>query len=281
MLPRRFDRARPFATLAVVVLAWVLIPIGAKLFVRASFFELTAPVPVAASYVRDLQEYWSLRGHSSDDLIGAGRDLARVNASYDLAVQQNAELRAQVERMEKLLNIPPPDGFRYEPARVVQRDFNGWWQRLIIRKGKNYGLPVGAPVVFGGGVVGRLSQVRATTSVVEMISSQSFRIAAVIEGESRAMSFQGGDNPTFGPARGVVEFVPLDVFATSTTPKRLVTSGFSDVFPPGLLIGQIVRIEPSNDGLFKTGEVQLDPRLAELTDVTVLVRIPAELNVPK
>jgi len=276
MFPRRFDQARPFLTLAVVAVLWLIVPIGLKSFLRASFFELTAPVPAAASYVRDLQGYWSLRLHSSDELIAAGRDLARVNSSYDLAVQQNAELHAQLERLEKLLDLPPPDGFRYEPARIVQRDFNGWWQRLVIRKGKNYRIPVGAPVVFAGGVVGRISEVHAYTSVVELISNPGVRLAAAIEGSSRPISFQGGSNPTVGPARGVVEFVPLDVFATNTSPKRLVTSGLGGVFPPGLVLGQIVKIEPSTDGLFKTGDVELDPRLADLAEVTVLVPLTTE-----
>ena len=31
--------------------------------------------------------------------------------------------------------------------------------------------------------------------------------------------------------------------------------------------------EPSTDGLFKTGEVELDARLSELTEVTVLVPV--------
>jgi rod shape-determining protein MreC len=43
------------------------------------------------------------------------------------------------------------------------------------------------------------------------------------------------------------------------------------VFPPGLAIGEITRLEPSADGLFKSGEVALDPRLSTLTEVTVLI----------
>ena len=53
-------------------------------------------------------------------------------------------------------------------------------------------------------------------------------------------------------------------------------SGLGGVYPPGLTIGTIIHVEPSADGLFKTGEVQLDPRLSELTEVTVLVRSGAD-----
>ncbi|MFM1851502.1 MAG: hypothetical protein RIS54_1186 [Verrucomicrobiota bacterium] len=275
MPSNRFDQARPFLTLALVVLAWLVLPVAVKSFMRASFFELQAPISVTTSYVRDLQEYWSLRTQSKRELIEAGRDLARVNASYELAVQENTALRAELDRMQNLLRLPSLPQHRFEHARVVRRDFSAWWQRLVIRKGRNYGLTVGAPVVFSGGVVGRISEVHAYTAVVELISSPGVRLAAVVEGDDRPMSFQGGVNPTFGPARGVIEFVPLDLFASSTSTKRLVTSGLGGVFPAGLTLGRVVKLEPSTDGLFKTGEVELDPRLGELTEVTVLVPLNA------
>ena len=52
---------------------------------------------------------------------------------------------------------------------------------------------------------------------------------------------------------------------------RVVTSGLGGVFPAGLVVGKLSRVEPSPDGLFQTGEVQLDDRLAALDEVTVLV----------
>ena len=272
---RRFDQARPFVTLAVIAGAWLLIPTAVKTLARASFFELTAPITLAASRLRDLQDFWSLRLHSKNELIEAGRDLARLNSSYELAIQQNTELQAEIARLESLLRLPSYTDFRYEHARVARRDFSGWWQRLIIRKGANFGLPNGAPVVFTGGVVGRISEVRATTAVVELITSPNVRLAGVIEGDTRPLSFQGGVNPTFAPPTGVVEFMPLDIIVTSSAPKRLVTSGFGGVFPPGLTLGTVVRAGVGTDGLFQSGEVRLDPRLGSLTEVTVLVPLSA------
>ena len=268
---KRFDQARPFVTLLIIIVAWMLVPTAVKSFARASFFELTAPVTVTADYARVLKEYWGLRTHSQDDLIQAGRDLARLNASYELGVQQNAELQSQIDRLESLLRLPSFSEYRYEHARVARRDFSGWWQRIVIRKGRNYGIPLEAPVVFTGGVVGKISEVHATTAVVDLISSPNIRLAGVIEGDLRPVSFQGGINPTFAPPSGVVEFVPLDIMATASSPKRLVTAGFGGVFPPGLSLGLVTRAELGSDGLFKSGDVKLDERLGSLTEVTVLV----------
>lgn len=270
-MPKRFDQARPFVTLAAAAAAWLLLPVAAKSLLRASFFEFTAPITAAASYVSDLQAYWSLRLHSQSDLIAAGRDLARVDASYELAAQRNAYLEGEVARLEALLRMPPLPGYRRETARVAERDLSGWWQRIVIRKGRDAGIPAGAPVVFAGGVVGRVAEVHAYTSVVELISNPGVRLAAVFEGDARPVSFEGGDNLPFEPARGRVEFVPLDIYVRPSEPRRLLTSGLGGVFPAGLVLGRVTRVAPTPDGLFKTGTVELDPRLSELAEVTVLV----------
>ena len=277
MLPIRFDQAKPFLTLGLALAAWLVLPVFFKSFLRVSFFEMQAPVDTAVSYTRDLKDFWSLRNHSKNELIEAGRDLARLNASYELKVQENVALHAEIDHLDGLLRLPSFENYRAEPARVARRDFSSWWQRLIIRKGSNYGLTVGAPVIYTGGVVGRISEVHAYTAVVDLISSPEVRLAATLEDDTRPISYQGALTSSFGPARGVVEYVPLDIFMLSNQTRRLVTSGLGGVFPPGLVIGTLTGVSASADGLFKTGEVQLDPRLAELTEVTVLVPLePAE-----
>ncbi len=276
MLPQRFITGRPFFVLGVVLAAWLVLPVFVKRFLRVSFFEMQAPIDLTASSVRDLQDYWSLRTRSKNDLIAAGRDVGRVNAGYEVSLQQTETLRAEVSRLESLLRMPPFSKYRSEPARVMRRDFNGWWQRMIVRKGRNYGIPVGAPVIFIGGVVGKVTEVFAYTCVVEMTSSPGFRLAASVDGDSRPLSYQGGENPPFAPSRGIVDNVPVDVNASVVSPKKLVTSGLGGIFPPGLAIGKIVQLEVSPDGLFKTGDVLLDARLAEIVEVTILVPEPTE-----
>lgn len=270
-MPRRFDQARPFLTLGVVLLAWLILPTIFKRVTRLGFYELQAPVDVAASYARDLQDYWSQRTRSKSELIEAARDLARLNASYELRLREATSLRGEITRLEELLRLPSFDQFRSEPARVARRDFNVWWQRLIIRKGANHGLKVGSPVIYAGGLVGRVVEVRLSTAVVELIGSPGVRLAAVFEGDDRPLSFQGGINRPLSPAEGLLDFVPLDLFATPTSTRRLFTSGLGGVYPPGLYVAEVWQLEPSTDGLFKTGRARLDPRLGRLTEVTVLV----------
>lgn len=275
MLPKRLDQARPFLVLGLILLAWIFLPLAARVFARATFFEIQAPLTVADSFVRDLQTFWSNRLHSKDDLLRAGQQVSGLIAQYEYANSRNAYLENEILRLENLLNLPSMPEYRLEAARVARRDFSAWWQRLVIRKGSNYGLTVGAPVVFAGGVVGRITEVHRYTAVVDLVTSPTLRLAATVSGDPRPISYQGGLNSTFGAPRGTVDFVPLDIYATPSQTKQLVTSGLG-VFPPGVKIGEITHLEPSADGLFKSGEVQLDQRLGTLTEVTVLIPLNPE-----
>lgn len=276
MLPKRFDQLRPFFTLGVVLVAWIFLPLVAKIFTRTTFFEIQAPLIVADSFVRDLQTFWATKTHSRDELVAAGKEVSGLLAQYEYSNKRAAYLEGEILRLENLLRLPPMPEYRFEAARVARRDFSAWWQRLVIRKGTNYGIKVGAPVVFAGGVVGRVTEVHKYTAVVDLITSPTLRLAANVEGDTRPVSYQGGLNNSFTSPRGTVDFVPLDIYATASAPKQLVTSPLGGVFPPGLAIGQITKLEPSADGLFKSGEVALDQRLGTLTEVTVLIPLNPE-----
>lgn len=268
---RRFDQAKPFVTLGILVAAWLFLPVLVKTFVRASFVELSAPLDVTASYVRDVQAWWALRLHSKDEIIRAGAEVARANAFFQSAIQRNSELEAEIGRLEALLRLPSYPEYRYEHARVARRDFTAWWHRIHIRKGRNFDIPVDAPVIFTGGVVGIVREVHLTTAVVELISSPGVRLSGVIEGDSRPLAFRGGNNSGFRPPVGVIENVPADIIIPSKSHKRVVTSGLGGIFPVGLSLAVVHRLEPTSDGQFTTGEVELDTRLGSLTEVTVLV----------
>lgn len=97
MPSQRFDQAKPFVTLGLVLLGWLLVPAAVKRMARVSFFELQAPFETAASYVHDLQDFWALKSRPQNELIEAGRDLARLNAAYEVRLQQDSALRSDLD----------------------------------------------------------------------------------------------------------------------------------------------------------------------------------------
>ncbi|MDG2253811.1 MAG: rod shape-determining protein MreC [Opitutaceae bacterium] len=274
MPKKRLLSLKPFLILLSVAVFWILVPIVFKSSIRSVFYEFQAPLSTGASYVRELQNYWAARTKSKNELYDAGKDLARLNATYELMILENQTLKQEVERLEELLQLPTRPDYRYEIARVVSRDFNSWWQHLEIRKGGKHGIPTGAPVVFSGGVVGRIIEVHEYTSTVELLSNSHLRMAVIIAGDNRPMSYRGSGFQTLQNPVGIAEYIPNDInIDDPSNPPRIITSGMGGVFPAGLPIGYLRRLRPGASGMFQDGDVYLDKRLARLTEVAVLIAV--------
>lgn len=271
----RRRRNRPFVILALFLAVWIVLPQRIVQTAREGFYQLQAPAWTAISHLGDLSQYWQLRSRSKDELIEAGRDLARLNAAYALRIQENSTLRMEIERLEATLGLPPEPDFHYEVARVIRRDITLWWQQITIRKGSRDGLKPGQAVVYGAGVVGRITEVRPDTAVVALVSSPDFRIAANLEGDIRPVTYQGMVNAPFSNPFGEVRDVVPGITIPAGEPRRLVTSRLGGSFPQGLTIGFVDKLEAGPDGLFQQGLVRLPDNLFLLQEVAVAIPIEA------
>lgn len=268
-----FSSRAPLFLLIATLALWLFIPSLFKSFFKANFHEFQAPMWMAQSYLKEVQSNWIKRSRSKNELIEAASVLARQNAAYALHYDDHQVIREEVERLRDFFNLPPPPGYRYAVARVIRREINAWWQQLTLDKGANYNIPEGAAVVFSGGVVGRVTEVRTYTSIVELISSPNFRMVARLEKDSRPVTYQGVGARTFKPPLGRVSTVQRDVIIPLNKSRRLISAGWGGIFPEGIPIGRVKQLEPSSDDLFQSGQVLLDERLLSLREVAVIIPI--------
>ncbi len=257
--------------LALFLAVWWLAPVAVRSFTRASFSLFEAPGLIAYSHVKDLQDFWSLRDHSKDDLITAGRDAQRHANDADLQLHEAASTLAENQHLAEMLRLPPEPGFRYEVARVIRRDETAWWQQITIRKGRRDGIAPGQGVIFAGGVVGRVTAADDFTAVVELITSPSFRVASNLGDGPNPVICQGVVTAPFHLPACEVRQVPPTIHVNSGKTLLLKSSRLSGVFPDGLPLGEVELLSPGTDGLFQVGVVKLDSRLASLQEVAVLV----------
>jgi rod shape-determining protein MreC len=282
-MPRAQPRVvKPLLLAGAVLILWTLLPAAMKSLMRVSFYEFKAPAWSALTYLRDLQDYWSLRVRSKDELIQAGRDLARLNAAYIIRLQEAAAVEQELHQLESLLRLPPLPAYRPEPARVIKRDFASWTQSLIIRKGQDYGLQPGMAVIYRDGVVGRVAEVFAFTSRIELLTSPGFRMAAHVEGDTRPVTFRGALVHPPGQARGRAINIPGDIVSQDEgSAPLLVSSRLGGVFPDGIVIGSLQDLELAPDGLFQAGLVHISAEILSLREVAVLVPVdPNQKSAP-
>ena len=278
MANRKMTHIQSLAVFAGTILACLILPsfLGKESFFGATFAEFRAPLYAIPSQLSDLEKFWALHSNSKTALIEAGRDLARVNAAYELRLMENKTLKAQIGRYEKILDIPSFDNYQGVVARISDRSLNAWWQRLVIRKGSLHGIKEGSAVISSSGVVGRVSEVHLYTSVVELASSPQFRMAAHFEGDDRPVIFTGAGALDFGRPIGEVRDVPEDFSPSVSKPLKLVTSSLAGTFPDGIPIGWVSGLSFASDGIFKYGTVDLVRGIESLREVLVLVKVEAE-----
>ncbi|MBM3868910.1 MAG: rod shape-determining protein MreC [Verrucomicrobia bacterium] len=263
-----------YVALAVFVAAWILLPSAVRRFNREAFVEFQAPALHLAGKSRDLATFWEKKSRSTEELVAAGRDLARINAALELKLKGLEDIRRENQRLREVTRYNVPAEYLSVVARVATRDSSSWWQRIVIRKGRNDGIRPGAPVVFGDTVVGRVTAVHLTTSEVDLVTSPGFRCTAYLEGDdqSRIVLVNGVAAHSLGTAKARVSVIPYDYLLPAGTPARVTTTGMGGVFPSGLTLGYLDGgAYATQVGNFKESLLVPSRDLYNLQEVSVLV----------
>jgi len=263
-----------YVALAVFVAAWILLPSAVRRFNREAFVEFQAPALHLAGKSRDLATFWEKKSRSTEELVAAGRDLARINAALELKLKGLEDIRRENQRLREVTRYNVPAEYLSVVARVATRDSSSWWQRIVIRKGRNDGIRPGAPVVFGDTVVGRVTAVHLTTSEVDLVTSPGFRCTAYLEGDdqNRIVLVNGVAAHSLGTAKARVSVIPYDYLLPAGTPARVTTTGMGGVFPSGLTLGYLDGgAYATQVGNFKESLLVPSRDLYNLQEVSVLV----------
>ena len=152
------------------------------------------------------------------------------------------------------------------PAKVVDNSLNKVENLMTIDKGRKDGVEVDMGVACGNGVVGVVYLVGDHYSVViPVLNATSSRISCMIRGRGYFgyLHWYGGD-----PTVAYVEDVPRH--AKFKLGEWVVTSGFSSIFPSGVLVGKIEQAYNSSDGLSYKLKVQLSTDFSCVRDVVVI-----------
>ncbi len=245
---------------------------------KAGVYQLLAPFLTSGSGLK--KQITSVRtGLKSLD------QLEHENATLEV---QNRELRAtnqglrdvehEVNRLRHALNYRERSVFKLIAAEIVARDSSTWWRTVTINRGKRDGIEIDMAVVTAEGLVGKITTVSDSISVVLLVSDENCRVAASMEG-SREQGIVSGERVTTGLSP-LLDLNFLSKQADLKPGQKVYTSGVGGVFPSGLLIGAVKSFRVRE----LDGQAQLTPAvdLSHLEDVfvvTVAAQI-AELFIP-
>jgi rod shape-determining protein MreC len=257
--------------LAGTVLGAIIIPIGFKSCAKDMLIESQAPLWSALQDVKSFQDASALKLLSKDDLVKVIQELAQTQAGLELKLKTLESVEAERGRLEQELKMPPFPGYETHVARILNRDLNGWWQQLWIDAGRAQGVRAGLGVVSRFGVVGRVREVYDQVSVVELVTSPHYRMAAQMKGDERPFVYQGmGLRFAMSPA-GIVQALQPEMALKRGESKPIVTTGLSGSFPEGLPIGELIETGSVSEGGLLEGKVKLPQNLQNLKEVSLLI----------
>jgi rod shape-determining protein MreC len=263
-----------YVALSIFVALWILVPSAVRRFNREAFVEFQAPALHLLGKSRDMATFWEKKSRSVEEMAAAGRDLARINAALEIKINALEDIRRENVRLREITHYNVPAEYMSVVARVATRDSSSWWQRIVIRKGRNDGIRPGAPVVFGNTVVGRVTSVHLTTSEVDLVTSPGFRCTAYLEGDDQnhIVLVNGVASNSLGTAKSRVSVIPRDYSMPAGQPARVFTTGMGGVFPSRLMLGYLDGgTYATQVGNFKESLLIPSRDLYNLQEVSVLV----------
>lgn len=185
-----------------------------------------APVTGTVRLFGDFQSYRRLHEQNQE----LRRELRQMTAWKEAALQ----LEQENARLRDLNNVQLDPRLTYITAVVLADSGSPFRQSALINVGSRDGIVDGWATMDGIGLVGRVSGVGNNTSRVILLTDATSRIPAEIQ-PSGQRALVVGDN-TAAP--------PIDFLENPDLVRpgdRIVTSGDGEVFPPGLLIGQVAQ----------------------------------------
>ena len=185
------------------------------------------------------------------------RELARLTDTATVAAKDSTYMqRMQAGVLRKYKSVP---------ARVVSNSLDKLNNFITIDKGTADGVGKDMGVACGLGVVGIVYLTAEHYSVVIPVLNSKSNISCSIRGRGYFGYLHWyGDRPD----EAYLDDVPRH--ARFRIGDIVVTSGYSSVFPPGMLVGKIMRVYNSANGMSYRLRVKLSTDFGNLRDVCVI-----------
>lgn len=188
-----------------------------------------------------------------------------------LLAEENARLRSEMSGMESIINlldstvnVTEKGDITYISAKVVYKSVYDLQNYIIVDKGSAHGIEEDMGVFASQGVVGVVLRVSENYSVVLPLINPEQRISAKIK-----------SNGVLGPVvwtgknsmHAKLEEIPNHINVVAG--DSVVTSGYSAIFPEGILIGMVDKVSLEEHTMFCDIDVSLAVDFQSLSYVTI------------
>ncbi|HEY8356461.1 MAG TPA: rod shape-determining protein MreC [Ramlibacter sp.] len=228
------------------------------LMVADARFRITQPVRTAVSAVLFPMQWVAMRPVLAARYLGdyfgglhnartteedARRKLilqAQRSNQVDQLTLENAQLRKLLELRQRLTTPSTAAEVLYDAADPYTR-------KVIIDKGLAHGIEPGSPVIDESGVLGQVTRVHPLISEVTLVTDRE-QVIPILNTRTGARGIAYGDAGTHGS--GGLELRYMAANADVQAGDLLTTSGVDGVYPPGIPVAKVEKVERRPDSAF-------------------------------
>lgn len=190
----------------------------------------------------------------------------------DLYYAQIEELQKEVTELKSTLELNSTlSEYSYINATVVNRNVGYWYNTLTIDKGSKNGVNSGDAVITNKGLIGKITHVSNFSSTVKLLTSDEINnkisIKIISDDEKHYGLLVGYDvNSNAYKIEGITDSSKIK------KGNMVTTTGLTDYFPSGILIGYVSNVVKDEYDLNSIIEVTPSVSFDDTSIVTVLNR---------
>ncbi len=188
-----------------------------------------------------------------------------MTAKYNESLKVIDELESMLELNSTLVES------NYLNATVIGRNLGFWYDKITIDKGSKNGVREDMAVVTAKGLIGKVISVSYLTSDIKLLTSDDIN-------QKISIKIKVGEEYIYGLLTGydkkTEEFIIEGVSGNNEIPNNaeVTTTGLGDIFPSGILVGNVTKITKDHFDLARTIRVKSKVDFNGISYVTLLKR---------
>lgn len=174
------------------------------------------------------------------------------------------EENKMLEKQQEYLNA---QGFEFINTRVISQSVDNDPNLLIINKGSLQGIENGmAAVTEVGIIIGKIIKTEKFQAWLRLLIHNESSLSASIAGQSEIVGLVQGEHNISISLNNILKAAPLK------QGDLIITSGFDDYIPSGLLIGEVDEIIDEQSELFKHAILKSQTNFKNLKIVSIILK---------
>lgn len=226
--------------------------------------ELIAPIQKGIGFIQGgVRNLW----HDYLYLVGVQKENQLLRKEIARLQAKNNEYREAVVaniRLKKLLKFKETVPLPLLSTEVTGYDPTVWFKTMTINRGSNDGLQRGMAVVSDDGIIGQIIGVSLHYAKVLLITDRNSAVDVIVQRSRVRGVLKGASSGTcYLDYIGSREDVEVG--------DMIISSGLGGVFPKGLAIGRVTKVNRSRPGLFQDIEVAPCTDVSNIEEVLVVL----------